>query len=87
MASQAVCKAQGVVGALARTSGQVARPAPSGAVLAPMHAGKAQVFAPQRPMVARSARRMATVTAAAGGLPIDLTGECACLEHFDSGSI
>jgi hypothetical protein len=74
MASQAVCKAQGVVVSALRTS--VARPVPCKGTLAPMHSGKTQIFAPQRPMGVRS-RKMTTVTAAVNGtgLPIDLRGE------------
>ena len=76
MASQAVCKAQGVVVGALRNS--VARPTPNAGVLAPMQGGKAQLFAPQRAMAARGARKLTTVTKAAAngtGLPIDLRGE------------
>lgn len=81
MASQAVCKAQGVVVGALRTS-VLARPAPRAGVRAPMYSTKTQVFAP-RPMGVRS-RKMATVTKASAngaGLNIDLRGEWWAVSH------
>lgn len=75
MATQAVCKAQGVVASAIRSS--VTRPVASLSSAAPLQSRKANVFVPQRPMGLRS-RKLTTVTSAAAngtGLPIDLRGK------------
>ena len=80
MASTCVAQAKASVVSALRTSG--ARPCARAAALAPVHTCSVAIFAPQRAMGVRGARKLSVTTQAAAngtGLNIDLRGEWCCV--------